>query len=689
MQYDEKVFKEKANLKARKVWLIFSILLTASYGADTGNHLLTPQYYMIFLLFCWIPFFIGQILLKIKGLATDLYMLAIAIGYGIFYTFTICTSSSPIVFANILPVTSMLVLYKNKRFMKYYGFFTALVVIIAAVINYMNGYNSDTDMKTYQLQLSCIILCYACYIMSINHLNESDGAMLESVKADLHRVVTTVDKVKDASNSIVDGVTVVRELAAENKHGADIVVLGMNELDNNNESLREHTASSMNVTSDINTQVQNVAALIQQMVTLTKESNEHAQSSYSELEGVVETTNTMATLSGEVETVLHAFKNEFEMVKTEIKTIENINSQTNLLALNASIEAARAGEAGKGFSVVAEQIRVLSTETKTSSDQILSALTRLETTSEKMTDSMVQTLHLIQLTLDKITQVNHSVGKITTDSSQLGEHIQIIDSAMKEVENSNAQLVENMEQVSQIMETMTGCISHSDETTKTMLSKYAETATNINQIEVIVEDLMTELGIGGFMGIEDIRPGMKVQIMLGSAEYHGELLEQQEQNILLRFVGGVPLDGNSACRLIVTAGNVLYDWDAVEIASTADRDIYHIKVNSRPKICNRRKYPRMDISNICTITVADTDQSFVGKLDNISANGFAFVSRDEFFADCKDVRVTLCVEDFPIPKIKELEGRIIRSSDNDGLYIVGCQMPEDNYLIMEYVRDNI
>lgn len=45
-----------------------------------------------------------------------------------------------------------------------------------------------------------------------------------------------------------------------------------------------------------------------------------------------------------------------------------------------------------------------------------------------------------------------------------------------------------------------------------MLSKYAETATNINSIEHIVEGLMTELGIGGFMGVEDLRAGMKVML---------------------------------------------------------------------------------------------------------------------------------------------------------------------------------
>ena len=41
--------------------------------------------------------------------------------------------------------------------------------------------------------------------------------------------------------------------------------------------------------------------------------------------------------------------------------------------------------------------------------------------------------------------LTENVNKITQDSSLLGEHIQTIDSAMKEVESSNRQLVENME----------------------------------------------------------------------------------------------------------------------------------------------------------------------------------------------------------------------------------------------------
>ena len=692
MDYNENEFKAKANIKARRIWLVFALLLSANYGSDVSQGGYPSTNYIIFLILCWVPFFAGDLLLRIRGKADDRYRYALVIGYGIFYTFLICTTDSPIAFTYILPVVSLLVLYKDQKFMVGCAIANIASVIVSVFYHLVVlGQNTATDQKNYQLQVACLLLCYIGYIMSIRHLIESDGALTDSIKADLKRVITTVEQVKTASNTIMDGITVVRELATENKHGSDIVVDGMNKLTDNNDQLQSRTASSQEMTGDINSQVQNVASMINDMVSLTAESGKHAKTSSVDLESLVQTAGTMADLSNEVEHILDAFKAEFETVKQETGTIDSISSQTNLLALNASIEAARAGEAGKGFSVVAEQIRKLSTETKDSSGQISEALSRLDEISGKMTSSIEETLKLIQATLEKVTQTGENVNKITQDSSLLGEHIQTIDSAMKEVESSNRQLVENMEQVSSIVETMTTCISDSDETSKRMLSKYEESASNINNIENVIQELMCELGIGGFMGLDDIHAGMKAKVILPKhlerMEYHGEVRSVAENSISLILSDNPQLNGFETCKVQVTVDNVLYCWDQAQIqADTASGShAYALQLSARPEIKNRRKYPRADVSNPCTITLKDSDTTFSGQLDNISANGFAFLIRDPFFMDHKHADVAIDIQNFALSDQSHLEGHVIRCSDDEGVYIVGCQMPEDNYAIRNYV----
>ncbi len=695
MGYDEKYFKASANKKALLIWALIGFVLTVAYIIEWLKGGRTTVYTIVFSIICWVPVLVTFLLLKIKGWEIEYCKHIIASGYFLFYFFVLFTAFDHITFAYIFPVVSMLMLYKDKRLMIRCGVVNALIVAAALVKEQMTTGLTHEDVVSYEIQFGCILLAYIGYAWAINHLAKSDGAMLEAVNSNLNKVVHSIEKVKTASNSVVDGMTVVRELADENQAGANDVVKSMELLISNNEILHDRTNSSIQATDTINAQVENVALLIQEMVKLMEQSVENAKKSSGQLSDVVKCTNEMAEISKEVDKNLKEFTNEFDMVKRETGTIEKISNQTNLLALNASIEAARAGEAGKGFAVVADEIRNLSEATQVSSRGIREALLNLEQTSEKMTASITETLKLIVTTMDNVSIVNESVNAITDDSVKLGENIHVVDTAMREVEDSNQNMVSNMNQFSEVMETMTQSILSADDTVKTMRNKYVETSSNVAMIENVVGNLIEDLGTGGFMGKDDLQEGMYLSICeadgLTGKEYKGIITGIDEQGIVQidelededeTFI----YDKKKKYSVQIIVNNSMYTWTDIRIIFKNDK--YYIEMFNNPKVVNRRKYPRMPLTAECDIRINKTGHVCRGNMVNISANGYAVQTAEKEILDTKGDSVTVLAKGFELLENLPLDGCVIRITDNDGMYIVGCRMPEDNEDIRDYVAKN-
>lgn len=675
--------------------MLLNIILSVSYAIEIVKGLRTAGYYIIFMLVCWIPFAVGLILLKIKGRAAQYYKDVVVIGYGILYVFVLFTTHSTLAFVYILPLTSMLILFKNRNFMLRCGVATMIGIVASIIKNFLSGMSGAADITAYEIQVASVFMCYVGYVLSINHLNFTDGAMLHQVEDNLKKVVETIATVKTASTSVVDGVTVVRELADENKASADAVVGSMETLAQNNTVLRDKADSSMEMTHKISKQGANVAELVEKMVQLTNESMVHAKSSSEELTDVVASTNSMAELANELEGILKDFKEQFDMVKSEVGTIEGINRQTNLLALNASIEAARAGEAGKGFAVVANEIRDLSMGTQNSSSRILTALGHLENTSDNMTDSITQTLKLIHVTLDKIKQVSASVSSISGDSTQIGNSVLVIRDSMDEVENSNKSMVDNMKQICDVMEVMTENVEGADQNTRVMRSKYDETMRSVGKIEEVVGKLVEELGAGGFMSIHDIKPGMWVSVTPSKTpnkEYKAEIIGSFEDGVFTRklLLGKreLVLEKDETYQLLIVVDNMLYKWENVKIALQKDTT-YKINVMANPAVYNRRKYPRLPMDNPCEIKLQSEKGSYNGRMVNLSANGFAIATRAEQIGAAKGREIEIKIEGFDLLKEQTLTGHIIRVSNNDGEFILGCRMPEDYLDIRDYVNQKM
>jgi len=204
--------------------------------------------------------------------------------------------------------------------------------------------------------------------------------------------------------------------------------------------------------SKLDDEIVNIAASIKDVDENTESVNNMAQSSNTQLSDLIETINTISNSFDNVSGKIQGLGIKISEINKITDVINSIAEQTNLLSLNASIEAARAGEAGGGFSVVADEIRKLSEQSKSLSNDInrlikdISKETSIVVSiTNGVNDDLKQQTNVIEISVDNFKKIIKAINAILPQ-------IEDINYTVEKINNEKDQIVETIHSTANISE---------------------------------------------------------------------------------------------------------------------------------------------------------------------------------------------------------------------------------------------
>ena len=377
----------------------------------------------------------------------------VAIGYAVFYTCNIFTTTSITMYAFALPMVFIVSLYNEFRLMFLVNFGVVIENIITIIIGARTGRMGylGTDAAVIQLIIVLITGIYACMLAL-------------ATKANADQKINNISKSKEQSDELLSQIS---EMSATMQNGISEVYADL-------EKLQESSKITQSTMSDVSNGATDTANAVQNQLTQTdaiQKKVELVDMSANEISAsMAETLDILTQSSKDIEHLvttadkLTYLNNHISQMHSIIVMIEEIASQTELLALNASIEAARAGEAGKGFSVVASEISKMATQTGDATENITKLIHNMSSAIEDVVSVIYTMIDGINTEKSSTENTAKSFDNIQTNTYTVRDNVSRLSSSIDELKQANSVIVDSIQTISAVSEQLS---AHAAETTNT------------------------------------------------------------------------------------------------------------------------------------------------------------------------------------------------------------------------------